>query len=234
MFELDHVVNFTKKSPTTIANEMTISDLHPVVGGQHLQWGTHNALFYTQSSYIEWLAVEDLQQASNSEHPLIRQLLYDIEYKEGFASVCLRSTDLAKMDRYFQKMGYKTSGVLDSERKTASGEIRRWKMLFINQTINNSLPYPFFIEWEQETEERLQALRADGTLKEANEDLVIEKCVFHVHDVEQKLTHWARLLSLPIKDNTLKLGNTIFEFVKSDEERERLQHVDVVKAWTIE
>ncbi|MBQ0138911.1 MAG: VOC family protein [Kurthia sp.] len=234
MFELDHVVNFTKKSPSEIAQSQLIAGIHPVIGGQHLHWGTYNALFYTQSSYIEWLAVENEIIAKKSDHPLIKQLLFDLADREGFSSICLRTTDLAKMDRYFQKMGYKTSGIISSERKTTSGEIRRWKMLFINQKIDNSLPYPFFIEWEQEKEQRLQALRADGTLKAENEELAIKKCIFHVHDVEKKLTHWSRLLSLPTKGNTLKLENTVFEFIESDDTKERLQDIEIVQSWTIE
>lgn len=234
MFELDHVVYFTKKSPEEVAANELISGIHPVVGGQHLQWGTHNALFYTKSSYIEWLSVENETKAKESRHPLIEQLLFDVDGREGFASICLRSENLEKMDRYFKKMGYKTSGVLPSERKTASGEIRRWKMLFIDQKVGNALPYPFFIEWEQGMEERLETLREDGTLKPDNEELAIKKCIFHVHDVEQKLTQWARLLSLPTKDHTLRLDNAIFEFVESADEKERLHTIEVVKAWTIE
>lgn len=234
MFELDHVVNFTKKKPTEIAAQQLIAGIHPVVGGQHIHWGTYNALFYTQTSYIEWLAVENEDIAEKSDHPLIKQLLFDRKDREGFASICLRSTDLEKMDRYFQKMGYKTSGVLPSERMTVSGEIRRWKMLFINQKIDNGLPYPFFIEWEQDIEQRLEKLREDGTLKEENEELTIKKCVFHVHDVEKKLTQWSRLLSLSTKNNTLKLGNTVFEFIQSDDEKERLKDIEIVKSWTIE
>lgn len=234
MFELDHVVYFTKSSPKEITQQSPYYGLKPVIGGQHVNWGTHNALFYTKSSYIEWLAVENMQIAQQSAHPLVQQLLIDLQEKEGFATLCLRSDNLEKMDRYFKKMGYKTSGVLPAERKTTSGEIRRWKMLFIQQKIDSSLPYPFFIEWEQDDEQRFQALREDGTLTEANEELTIERCIFHVHNVEKKLTQWSRLLSLPVNNNQLKLGNTLFEFVQTDEERERLQMVDVVKAWTIE
>lgn len=234
MFELDHVVNFTKKSPTEIVQQQLIEGIPPVVGGQHLQWGTYNALFYTQSSYIEWLSIEKEEIAKKSNHPLINQLLFDITDREGFSSICLRSTDLEKMNRYFQKMGYKTSGVIPSERTTITGEVRRWKMLFINQKNDNSLPYPFFIEWEQEKEERLKALREDGTLMPENEALAIKKCIFHVHDAKKKITHWSRLLSLPAKGNSLKLSNTLFEFIESDDEKERLQNIEIVQSWTIE
>lgn len=230
MFELDHVVYFTKKSPAEIVEEVEITDLHPVIGGQHLQWGTHNALFYTKSSYIEWLSVEHVELAQKTSHPLIKQLLFDLDDHEGYSSLCLRSDDLEARDRYFQKMGYKTSGVLPAERMTTSGEVIRWKMLFINQKTDTGLPYPFFIEWEQPTEKRYERLRKEGTVTDGNEELTIKRCIFHVRDVEKKLTQWARLLSLPTKGNTLRLANTVFEFVASDDEKERLTQVEITKA----
>lgn len=234
MFELDHVVYFTKKSPTEIVQEEAYYGIKPVIGGQHLHWGTNNALFYTKSSYVEWLAIENLKTAQSSNHPLIQQLIYDLKEKEGFATLCLRSKDLEKINSYFKQLGYKTSEVLPAERKTASGEIRRWKMLFIQQKIDNSLPYPFFIQWEQDDEERFQTLRNENVLREENEELTIQRCVFHVKDVEKKLTQWSRLLSLPVSGNQLKLANTTFEFLQSTDEKERLQDVEVVKTWTIE
>lgn len=229
MFELDHVVYFTKKHPQQIANDMTIEKIHPVVGGQHLQWGTYNALLYTKNSYIEWLAVEKPDIAKSTIQPLVKQLLYDIEDGEGYKSLCLRSDNLENKNLYFKKLGYRTSGVLPAERKTEDGKILKWKMLFIDQKIDDSLPYPFFIEWEQPLEERYAMLREDGTIQKENEDLQIERCIFGVKDVAKKLTQWSRLLSLPIKENTLKLANTTFVFTQLQEGNERLQTIEIGK-----
>ena len=229
MFELDHVVYFTKKKPIDIVNEITIEGIHPVIGGQHLQWGTYNAVFYTKNSYIEWLAVENLDIAKTTTQPLVQQLLYDIDDGEGYKALCLRSENLEKIDRYIRKLGYRTTGILPSERKTADGQIIKWKMLFIKHQLGDSLPYPFFIEWEQSLEERQKMLKDDGTIQKDNEELRIEKCIFNVKDVQQKLTQWSRLLSLPTIGNTLRLKNTIFVFEKLQEGKERLQTIDIVK-----
>lgn len=229
MFELDHVVYFTKKTPTEIAREVTVEGIHPVEGGQHLQWGTYNALLYTKNSYIEYLSVEEEEITKNSTHPLTRQLLNDLQFREGFGSVCLRSDNLEEQNRYFQKLGYRTSGLIESERKTKNGEIRKWKMLFIEHKIDKKLPYPFFIQWDETEDVRFESLRKDGTLTKANEELTIQKCIFHVQDVNRKMTHWSRLLSLPIKGNQLKLGNTVFEFKESKDSVERLQSIEIAK-----
>ncbi|HWI49306.1 MAG TPA: VOC family protein [Rummeliibacillus sp.] len=229
MFELDHVVYFTTKSPAQIAQEVTIEGIHPVIGGQHIQWGTYNALLYTKNSYIEWLAVENADVAKATSQPLVKQLLYDIDDGEGFYSLCLRSDDLKRKNLYFRKLGYRTSGVLPAERKTADGKVIRWNMLFIEQKLDESLPYPFFIEWEQPLQERYDMLKADDTIRKANEELQIERCIFNVKDVNRKLTQWSRLLSLPVKGNTLKLANTTFVFQQLQEGKERLQTIDIVK-----
>ena len=39
--------------------------------------------------------------------------------------------------------GFRTSGVLDAERRTADGELRKWKMLFVEQPVSNELPIHF-------------------------------------------------------------------------------------------
>ncbi|WP_010290714.1 VOC family protein [Kurthia massiliensis] len=229
MFDLDHVVYFTKKSPTEIAQEVSVEGIHPVEGGQHLQWGTHNALLYTKNSYIEYLSVEDETVTEQSKHPLMKQLLNDLQFREGFGSVCLRSDNLEEQNKYFQKLGYRTSGILDSERKTKSGAVRKWRMLFIDHKIDKKLPYPFFIQWDTSDNERYESLREDGTITPDNESLVITKCIFDVQDVNRKMTHWSRLLSLPIKGNQLKLGNTVFEFRESRDSVERLQSIEIAK-----
>ncbi|MGG0655222.1 VOC family protein [Rummeliibacillus pycnus] len=229
MFELDHVVYFTTKSPAQIAQQVIIEGIHPVIGGQHLQWGTYNALLYTKNSYIEWLAVENEDVAKVTNQPLVKQLLYDIDDGDGFYSLCLRSDDLKRKNLYFKKLGYRTSGILPAERKTADGKVIRWKMLFIEQKLDDSLPYPFFIEWEQPLDERYDMLKADGTIQQVNEEIQIERCIFRVKDVERKLIQWSRLLSLPAKGNTLKLANATFEFQQLQEGKERLQTIDIVK-----
>jgi hypothetical protein len=229
MFELDHVVYFTKKAPIDIARDITIEGIHPVVGGRHLQWGTFNAVFYTKDSYIEWLAVENLDIAKKNSQPLVQQLLYDIEDGEGYKALCLRSDNLEESNRYIQKLGYRTTGIIPAERKMADGQIIRWKMLFIKHQLGDSLPYPFFIEWEDSFEERQKMLKADGTIQKDNEELRIERCIFNVKDVQQKLIQWSRLLSLPTTGNTLRLKNTIFAFQKLQEGKERLHTIDIGK-----
>ena len=112
-------------------------------------------------------------------------------------------------------MGYETSGVLQSERKTKDGNIRRWKMLFVEQELSSKLPLPFFIEWEEKEEERFLGLRKDGTITPDNEKLAITECHFSVSVPEEEVAKWATLLSVEISDkNKIKLPNTMLKFME--------------------
>ncbi|MDW0114244.1 VOC family protein [Sporosarcina saromensis] len=224
--KLDHVVYFTHKSPDEIVDQLQQDGQHAVVGGRHEKWGTHNALMYVKNAYIEWLAVEKLELAERVDHPLTRLLLHDVKIQEGWGTLCLSVENIEAFNEELQNKGFLTSGVLDAQRRTTSGEIKRWKMLFINQPISNELPYPFFIEWEEPEQLRFDKLRAEGALVESNEKKVIQQCVFHVEDPLGVTGEWAVLLSAKVDDNhTISLNNVTLRFIEHEGGVERLKEV---------
>ena len=130
MVKLDHVVYFTDKTPKGMVAEQRAAGRHAVIGGSHEKWGTHNALMYVKNAYVEWLSVEHLAIAEQANHPLTEQLLHD---GEGWGTICLSVVGIEKFNEEVNNKGFRTSGVLKAERKTVGGEIRKWKMLFIEQ-----------------------------------------------------------------------------------------------------
>ena len=132
--------------------------------------------------------------AEQANHPLTRLLLHDLKEKDGWGTLCLSVPNIEQFNEDIINKGFATSGVLDAERRTAGGELRRWKMLFVDQPVSNELPYPFFIEWETPEEIRFAQLREEGTLTEANEELEISECVFAVEDPLRDTGEWAVLL----------------------------------------
>jgi len=225
MMELDHVVYFTKKSP-----EVHVQN-HPgtTVGGRHKNWGTMNALTYTKNSYIEYLSVEYLEVAKSANHPLTNLLLNDLENGEGWGTICFRTGDLQLLNERLLREGWKTSGILDAERETSSGFIRKWKMLFIEQKVSEELPYPFFIEWDEPFDMRMKRLRQDGTLKPYNEKLQISKCEFAVQDPDHDVREWGKLLNAAISEHTIGLVNTELVFKKVNHGKERLVNVEILE-----
>lgn len=214
---LDHIVHFTKNEPAKAVDGWKSIGFHAAVGGQHIQWGTHNALFYMKDCYIEWLSLADRSVAERAEHPLTKLLLHD---GEGFGTICLRTDDIASLDKRLREEGFETTGVLDAERKTGTGETIRWKMLFIEQEVSDALPTPFFIEWQQSDSERYEALRERDAIRSDNEKLRVEVCVFGVHDVPASEKLFRNILQ-----GKLELENCRFEFRETTSHKERLEEV---------
>ncbi|TWT04208.1 VOC family protein [Planococcus sp. CPCC 101016] len=216
--ELDHIVHFVGENPKEAAAQWRKKGFHAAVGGQHLKWGTHNALFYLKDSYIEWLSVENEKIASQAEHPLTRLLLHD---QIGFGTICLRTENIRKTNEDLEGRGIKTTGVLNAERRTEAGQLIKWKMLFIEEEVSAQLPFPFFIEWEETGEQRYKQLRANGAIQALNETLSIDSCVFGVWDVEEAADKWRKLLG-----GSLDLSNCRIVFRKTNQQQERLEEVN--------
>ncbi|WP_245894467.1 VOC family protein [Planomicrobium soli] len=214
---LDHIVHFVDENPQEAVNHWKELGFQAVVGGQHLKWGTHNALFYVKDCYIEWLAVENVDIANGANHPLTKLLLHD---KLGFGTICLRTEAIEEVDKRLQAHGFDTSGVLQAERRTSTGKLIQWQMLFVEEEVSNQLPSPFFIQWQEDDPVRLENLRKSGALLTENEVLEIEKCILGVHDVAASTEKWTRLLG-----GKLNLANCRIEFKATDRGKERLEKV---------
>lgn len=227
---LDHIVHSVTKKPLVVIEDWNKKGIHAVVGGQHTQWGTYNALLYTKTSYIEWLAVEHEEVAKNANHPLINLMLHDLKTSgAGFNTICIRTTGIENFSEQLEKQGIKTSGVLHAERKTTSGLVRKWKMLFVKEEISDALPSPFFIEWEESDEDRYRLLHEDGTIEKSNLELSITACEFHVRNPREVMNKWKSYFQLVEQDEqTLLLANTRLIFKQIVEgTKERLISVEI-------
>ncbi|MFJ7972228.1 VOC family protein [Psychrobacillus sp. NPDC096389] len=226
---LDHIVHHVTKTPSQVATDWKEKGLHAVIGGQHTNWGTYNALLYTKTSYIEWLALEHKEIAESANHPLIDLMLHDLKTAPGFGTICIRTTSIDELYKQLEAKGIETSGVLHAERKTTSGLVRKWKMLFVKEEISDALPTPFFIEWEENDQDRYQALQNDGTINQSNLQLGISACEFHVRDPKEIMNKWKRYFDLVEEDeHILLLSNTklVFKQLESGT-KERLATVHI-------
>lgn len=215
--ELDHIVHFVRNNPQEVTTLWRGKGFYAAVGGQHINWGTHNALLYVKDCYIEWLSIEREEVASRADHPLTRLLLFD---QVGFGTVCLRTSNIEAVNDDLKVRGINTSGVLDAERRTEAGQLIKWKMLFIEEEVSAGLPSPFFIEWQEPDQVRYKKLMENGAIQESNEELAIERCVFGVWDPEEAAQRWRKLLG-----GSLELDNCHIEFRKTNRQKERLEEV---------
>ncbi|MCH4826529.1 VOC family protein [Planococcus halocryophilus] len=215
--ELDHIVHFVQKNPKETVTDWQAQGLPASLGGQHINWGTQNVLLYLKDCYIEWLSVEKQEIATEAEHPLTRLLLHD---QIGFGTICVRTQNIMELNRDLQERGIETTGVLDAERRTEDGELIKWKMLFVNESVSMKLPTPFFIEWQETDEQRYKKLRDKGVVQATNEALTIDRCVFGVWNPKEVEHTWRKILG-----GSLKLTNCRIEFRKTTETQERLEEV---------
>lgn len=228
--KLDHVVYFTKRTPLEIVEEQRKIGWHTVVGGSHEKWGTSNALMYVRNAYVEWLSLENEQVANASENPLVKLYLHDIKQHEGWGTICCSVDQIEQFNQYLMNKGYQTSGVLHAERKTLQGDLRKWKMIFIEQEPSNALPYPFFIEWETEEKARWDELRKNGSLSQENEQLEIADCLFYVENAQETAEEWSKLLEVKESENTvINLSNCKIKFIDDVQKgvKERLADVSI-------
>ncbi len=224
--KLDHVVYFTEKEPAQMVAEQQEVGRHAVVGGRHEKWGTHNALLYAKNAYVEWLSVEKMEIAEKVDHPLTKLLLHDLEQGDGWGTICLSVDGIEQFNEEVENKGFCTSGVLDAQRRTADGQLRKWKMLFVDQPVSNELPYPFFIEWEESEETRFSMLCESGTFTSNNEKLEIMECIFSVDDPLRESAEWAILLSQKVGNaDDIALPNVVLKFVANNGGKDRLTDV---------
>jgi len=226
---LDHIVHFINQEPEGVIHDWNKRNFNAVIGGSHEQWGTYNALLYTKDSYVEFLAVEDPEKVEKSDHPLIMHLKHDLPDRSGFGTICIRTFDIEELKNELDQKGIRTTAVFHAQRRTMSGSIRKWKMLFVDEKVGASLPFPFFIEWEEPDVERFASLRNDGTIQEGNQRLSIHSCIFHVGEPQTAASRWGEVLGISpsgAKGNELQLSNSklIFELAEG---KERLAKVHI-------
>ncbi|WP_194841558.1 VOC family protein [Sporosarcina obsidiansis] len=226
--KLDHVVYFTNENLADVIEEQNQDGYGAVMGGRHEQWGTANALLYTNNAYIEWLTLEDREKAEKAavDQPLVAQLLHDQSYGNGWATICFSVDHLENLKEELDNKGFQTTDIIPASRKTREGQLLRWNMLFIEQSSTDELPYPFFIEWDESEAQRFARLDEQGTRTVVHKKRSIIECIFFVEDPLRETGEWAVLLSQKVGDaNDIRIGDVVFRFVEKQGVPERLGDV---------
>lgn len=196
--KLDHIVHFLNRHPIDAVHEWKKLGYHAVMGGSHEYWGTFNSLMYLSSAYIEFLAIENESIANHSNNLLISQLVKDLKNGEGIGQICFRTTNIEVIKQQLENNGYQTFPIFNGSRKRQDGKTIAWKMLFINE--GSMLPYPFFIEWEQDDIERYNDLRNVGMIDSRLETYTIQTIYYAAQDCERVAKEWSQIFALPISE----------------------------------
>lgn len=190
----DHIIHVVEdlNEAAKLLNE---EGFYTVEGGSHVQFGTYNALSYFGLSYIELLGIENYDVAKEvTSNELIPQTLRIVEKGGGFARIAIRTTNIDELAAHMKEQGFDVVGPTLGSRKREDGSVINWKYLF-PKTKDDCLPLPFFIQWDDSDDARLEDLTRNGFI-DTSSDKKIEYTGFAVYDLEKTVKIWSQLLGI--------------------------------------
>ncbi|MFY0544394.1 VOC family protein [Brevibacillus sp. H7] len=196
-FRFDHLVHFVN-DPQEAIKLLRKNGIYAVEGGVHENRGTYNVLSYFDLSYIEFLGVYDKQiveERQSIEHSLIETIVKD-SYTEGFSRIAIRTNQLEKVAEHFLKQGLTVNGPVPLSRRRPDGSVIHWKLLYVGHK-DQELPLPFFIQWEENDEERRNDLKDRKVIApHPAGDVSLSYVAFAVKDLNTTVDNWSKWLGL--------------------------------------
>lgn len=195
-FKFDHLVHFTD-SPEEAGDTLKSLGLHVVEGGKHEDGGTYNNLNYYGLSYIELIGIFDKKAAdAPAEKYSLRDTFQKDNYSNGFSKFALRLECLDKAAEYFKSLGFEVNGPVPLSRKKPDGSVLSWQLLFVGNN-EDTLEWPFFIDWEESDENRRHGLKEQGSIQEHERgNLTLDSIGLAVKNGQETLDQWSEVLGL--------------------------------------
>ncbi|MGM0923371.1 MAG: VOC family protein [Bacillota bacterium] len=196
-FKFDHLVHFVN-SPSDAIKEYNTLGLHATEGGKHENFGTFNSLSYFDLSYIELISVfnQQLVESGSKTKYSLRETIQNDNYAEGLSRIALRSDNLEADAERFKKLGLEVFGSSAMCRRRPDGSLVSWRLLYVGKPQGN-LELPFFIQWDEEDQERKRDLINRSVIAEHSKgDISLSSVAFAVNDIENVIKNWSNYLKL--------------------------------------
>jgi hypothetical protein len=151
--DLDHGIDWFKQR----------SGVQAVVGGVHPGRGTRNALVSLGGAhYLEIIAPDRAQTVESPQFKL------DTLTEPRLINFAVRTNDIDNTASSLRRAGVHILGTRDGSRRTASGELLRWKALAVESKFKSGEidPVPFFIEWASDSRHPSQSAPNGCTLED--------------------------------------------------------------------
>ncbi|CAE7206821.1 Cacna1h [Symbiodinium pilosum] len=155
----DHLVWCVESVADGMDRFEALTGIRPCVGGQHLGFGTHNALVSSgEGVYIELLAQDPSQPAGT-------WLGVDCEKKPRLTTFCVQRSDgqggLDDTVAAAAKAGYDAGSIQDFSRKNTEGKTLRWRLASDHHRAGfATLPMaglvPFVVDWSPNCAEGME------------------------------------------------------------------------------
>jgi hypothetical protein len=142
---LDHVILAVRSLSAASDDVAQALGIRIDAGGAHPGWGTHNAIARFGSSYLELIAVSDIDLAR--ARPRGARLLGLLERGEGWLGFALRSSDLHASVSMLRARGLAIGDIIDGRRMRPDGVELRWRSAAFDEATWGCL-LPFLIQHE--------------------------------------------------------------------------------------
>ena len=148
---MDHVIYAVEDLDAAGASLFEREGIASVPGGRHEGWGTANRIVPLGDSYLELIAVVDVDEAEDSEFGRgVRRALTEDRSLVGWVV----ATD--DIDAVAKRLDLE---VEEKSRETADGSTLRWRVAGIERALKTGA-LPFFVQWDVPDEERPAAADA--------------------------------------------------------------------------
>jgi len=140
---VDHVILVVPTLDAGMAELRSSLGLDVVYGGEHPGWGTHNAIARFGSSYLELIAVNNVDEAR--ARPRGARLLAALDRGPGWLGYAVRSSDLDASVRDIRARGLPIGDPQPGRRMRPDGVELRWRTATFDDAMWGGL-LPFLIQ----------------------------------------------------------------------------------------
>ena len=136
---VDHLIVAVKDLDQAINDYEKVLDVPPCWKGKHSELGTKNALFNFENTYLELLSPSDAGPGTEYINSLLK------EKGDHLAGIVLGTDNIEHTKEALKKNGYETEISSGEATNEKDGKIRRWKNIFLPNTLSKEL-FIFIIE----------------------------------------------------------------------------------------
>lgn len=213
----DHTVHYVNNLDAVIA-QLSQYGIRAFHGGTHPRWGTCNALSYFGLAYHEFLAIENLSlaQQTDRDNLVVHDAVQALPDHQVLSRVALRTTDIVSVYYRLKQQGIEVAPIITGKRLDKQGRPVEWKMMTPGGSFQG-LRYPFIIEWQETDEQRLEHLHQQGIIQpHPAGEVALSAAGFEVENPHATARRWSALFDLPMTTRAgnpaLRIGDKYFQF----------------------
>ena len=214
---VDHLIIAVKDLDQAINNYEKVLGIAPCWKGKHNELGTKNALFNFENTYLELLSPSDAGPGTEYINSLLK------EKGDHLAGIVLGADNIEHTKEALEKNGYSveiSSGEASNEK---DGKIRRWKNIFLPNTLSRDL-FIFIIEHTEgelpkhESQDSSKVKKLDHVVintQDADSFISIYRDIYKIRlALDKTIEHWKRRMLF------FRTNATTIEVIEEKEKKE--------------